>query len=57
MSEDSTQEDEAKWEALREMVGTGIEELDRGEGMDGEDVFDEILEDHGAENGKSTPLN
>ncbi|MEG4804235.1 type II toxin-antitoxin system ParD family antitoxin [Microcoleus sp. ARI1-B5] len=30
---------------LKEKIRVGIEELDRGEGIDGEDVFDEIEED------------
>lgn len=30
---------------LKEKNRVGIEELDRGEGIDGEDVFDEIEED------------
>ncbi len=30
---------------LKEKIRVGIEELDRGEGIDGEDVFDEIEAD------------
>jgi hypothetical protein len=40
---------EAEIEALREFVSTGIEELDRGEAIDGGEVFDEILDGLSAE--------
>jgi antitoxin ParD1/3/4 len=53
MLEDRTREREAKLEALREMVGAGIEELDRGEAIDGGEVFDEVLEGLGSEDGQS----
>jgi hypothetical protein len=53
MLEDRTREREAKLEALREMVGAGIEELDRGEAIDGGEVFDEVLDGLGSEDGQS----
>lgn len=37
------EEREVKLEALRRAVGDGVEELDRGEGVDGSQVFEEIL--------------
>jgi hypothetical protein len=40
---------EAEIEALRKIVNTGIEELDRGEAIDGDRVFDEILDGLSAE--------
>ncbi len=40
---------EAEIEALREIVNTGIEELDRGEAIEGGEVFDEILDGLSAE--------
>jgi antitoxin ParD1/3/4 len=49
MLEDRTREREAKLEALREMVGAGIDELDRGEAIDVDQVFDEILDGLSAE--------
>lgn len=30
-------------EALRREVGVGLDELDRGQGVDGEDAFDRVL--------------
>jgi len=53
MLEDRTEEHEAKLEALRDRVDDGIRELERGEGLDGTDVFDEILEGLSAEDGES----
>lgn len=37
------EEREVKLDALRKAVGDGLTELDRGEGVGGEQVFDEIL--------------
>lgn len=37
------EEREVKLEALRKAVGEGLEELDRGESVEGDAVFDEIL--------------
>lgn len=37
------EEREARLEALREAVGTGLEELDRGEGVDAAEVFEGLL--------------
>jgi len=36
-------ENEARLEVLRKALRDGIEELDRGESYDGEEVFEEIL--------------
>lgn len=41
--EEQQEEREVKLEALRNAVGEGLEELDRGEGVPGEQVFGEIL--------------
>jgi antitoxin ParD1/3/4 len=41
--EDREREREVKLEALRTAVGEGLEELERGDGVPGDQVFDEIL--------------
>ena len=53
MLEDRTREHEAKLEALREMVDAGIQELDRGESLEGGEVFEEVLEGLGTEDAES----
>jgi antitoxin ParD1/3/4 len=37
------EEHAARLEALRRDVGVGLEELNRGEGLNGEEVFDQVL--------------
>lgn len=44
MLEAKTKEHEQKLEALRKMVDDGVRELDRGDGLDGSEVFEEVLE-------------
>jgi antitoxin ParD1/3/4 len=39
------QEQQEKLAALRRDVAVGIDQLDRGEGLDGEQVFAELLDD------------
>jgi antitoxin ParD1/3/4 len=41
--EDREREREVKLEALRTAVGQGLEELERGDAVPGDQVFDEIL--------------
>lgn len=41
--QEQEEERAVKLEALRKAVGDGLEELDRGEGIDGPQVFDEIM--------------
>ncbi|MFP4600765.1 MAG: type II toxin-antitoxin system ParD family antitoxin [Persicimonas sp.] len=41
--EDQTREREAKLQVLRKAVEQGLVELDHGEGLDGEQVFEGIL--------------
>lgn len=41
-------EQQERLAALRHDVGVGIEQLDRGEGLDGERVFAELLDDESA---------
>jgi antitoxin ParD1/3/4 len=41
--EDREREREVKLEALRNAVGEGLEELERGDAVPGDQVFDEIL--------------
>jgi antitoxin ParD1/3/4 len=41
--EDREREREVKLEALRNAVGEGLEELERGNAVSGDQVFDEIL--------------
>lgn len=41
--EDQTREREAKLQVLRKAVEQGVVELDHDEGIDGEQVFEEIL--------------
>jgi antitoxin ParD1/3/4 len=43
MLEDQTREREAKLQVLRKAVKQGVVELDHGEGVDGEQVFDTVL--------------
>jgi len=43
MLEDQVRERDAKLLVLRKAVEQGVIELDRGEGLDGEQVFDAIL--------------
>ncbi len=38
------EEREARLEALRRAVGTGLEELDRGEGIAADEVFEGLIE-------------
>jgi antitoxin ParD1/3/4 len=38
------EEREAKLEAIRKAVDVGVEELERGEGIPGSNVFEELLE-------------
>jgi len=37
------EEHEARLQALRRDIQIGLDELDRGEGVDGEDAFDRVL--------------
>ena len=41
--QEQEEERAVKLEALRNAVADGLEELDRGEGIDGPQVFDEIM--------------
>ena len=41
--EEKTEEREAKLEALRQSIDSGVEEFDRVDGLAGEEAFDDVL--------------
>ena len=41
-------------EELRQQIAIGLEQLDRGEGVDGEQAFDELLGELETDSGKGT---
>lgn len=43
MLQEREAEHAVRLEALRREVGVGLDELDRGQGVDGEDAFDRVL--------------
>ncbi len=47
--EEMDQSPAERMEHIREMISKGLDELDRGEGLDGEQVFFELLEEMGDE--------
>lgn len=54
LDEEKRQRD-ADLDDLRQQIAIGVAQLDRGEGVDGEQAFDELLSDLGSDQSKGRP--
>ena len=53
--EQENREQEADLDELRQMIAIGVAQLDRGEGVDGERAFDELLDELGPDEPTGNP--